>query len=63
MPTSYADATLLAPFSYTMMIWALLLGYLVFGQLPDGWSFAGMGVIVAAGLFLAGRQRLTVRRA
>lgn len=59
----YADATLLAPFSYTMMIWALLLGYLVFGQLPDGWSFAGMGVIVAAGLFLAGRQRLTVRRA
>lgn len=59
----YADATLLAPFSYTMMIWALLLGYLVFGQLPDGWSFAGMGVIVGAGLFLAGRQRLTVRRA
>jgi drug/metabolite transporter (DMT)-like permease len=59
----YAGATLLAPYSYTMIVWAVLLGYLLFGNLPDGWSVAGMAVVVFSGLFLAGRQRLTVRRA
>ena len=59
----FAGATLLAPFTYTMMIWAVLLGFLVFGQLPDGWSVAGMAVILFSGLFLVGRHRLTVRRA
>ena len=59
----YANATLLAPFTYSAIVWAVLLGFLLFGQLPDGWSVAGMLIIVASGLFLAGRQRLTVRRA
>jgi drug/metabolite transporter (DMT)-like permease len=59
----YASATLLAPFTYTAIVWAVLLGFLLFGQLPDGWSVAGMLIIVASGLFLAGRQRLAVRRA
>ncbi|MBC7803063.1 MAG: DMT family transporter, partial [Candidatus Parcubacteria bacterium] len=59
----YAGATLLAPFTYTTMIWAVLLGFLVFGHLPDGWSVAGMAVIVASGLFVVSRHRLTVRRA
>ena len=57
----YAGATLLAPFTYTIMVWAVLLGFIVFGQLPDGWSVAGMAVIVASGLFTASRHRLTVR--
>jgi len=34
----------------------------VFGHFPDGWSLVGIAVIVASGLFLASRQRLTVRR-
>lgn len=59
----YAGATLLAPYSYTVMVWAVLLGFLVFGQLPDGWSVAGMVIIIASGMFLASRQRLTMRRA
>jgi len=58
----HASATLLAPYTYTAMIWAMLLGLLVFGHFPDGWSLAGIAVIVASGLFLATRQRLTVRR-
>ena len=57
----YASATLLAPFTYSGLIWAMLLGFLVFGNFPDGWSLFGMAVIVASGLFLASRQRLTVR--
>ena len=59
----YASATLLAPYTYTAIVWAVLLGFLIFGQLPDGWSVTGMAVIVASGMFLAARQRLTVRRA
>jgi len=59
----YANATLLAPYSYTAMVWAVLLGFFMFGNLPDGWSVAGMAVIVFSGLFLASRQRLTVHRA
>jgi len=58
----FAGATLLAPFSYATLVWAMLLGYLVFGNFPDGWSLAGMGIIVLSGLYLANRQRYTMHR-
>jgi len=58
----YANATALAPFFYTQLVWVMLLGWLVFGDFPDGWSLLGMGIIVAAGIYLVGRQRLTVHR-
>ena len=58
----YAGAGLLAPYTYTALIWAMASGWLVFGDFPDGWSLAGMGVIVLSGLYLANRQRLTVHR-
>lgn len=59
----YASATGLAPYFYTQLIWVMLLGWLVFGDFPDGWALAGMAIIVGAGLYVANRQRLTVRRA
>lgn len=58
----FANATLLAPYTYTALVWALLLGFLLFGQLPDAWAVTGMAIIVLSGLFLAARQRLAVRR-
>ena len=57
-----SPATLLAPFTYSALIWAILLGLAVFGNFPDGWSLSGMTVIAATGLFLVSRQRLAVRR-
>jgi drug/metabolite transporter (DMT)-like permease len=48
-----APASLLTPFTYLQMVWALGYGYLIFDQLPDRWSAIGMGVIVASGLLLA----------
>lgn len=48
-----APASLLTPFTYVQMIWAVAYGYLIFGQLPDRWSIAGMVVIVSSGIFLA----------
>jgi drug/metabolite transporter (DMT)-like permease len=44
-----APASLLTPFTYLQMIWATLFGYVIFGQLPDGWSAVGMAIIVASG--------------
>ena len=58
----YAPATLLAPFVYSQLFWVMLFGWLVFGDFPDGWSMTGMAVIVASGLYIANRQRLTAKR-
>jgi len=52
-----APASLLAPFGYVQIVWATAYGYLVFDQFPDGWSFAGMAVIVASGIALAWQER------
>ena len=57
-----ATATLLAPFVYSQLVWVMMLGWVVFGDFPDGWSLLGMGIIVASGLYTANRQRLTTRR-
>lgn len=59
----YASASLLAPYTYSALIWAMLMGWLVFGDFPDGVSLAGMAIIVLSGLYLAARQRLTTHRA
>ena len=58
----YAPATLLAPFVYSQLFWVMLFGWFVFGDFPDGWSIVGMAVIVASGLYIANRQRLTAKR-
>lgn len=58
----HASATGLAPFFYLQFAWILLVGWLVFGDFPDGWSLVGMGVIAGSGLYVIGHQRLAVRR-
>ena len=58
----YAGATTLAPLVYTQLIWVMLLGWIVFGDFPDGWSLIGMAIIVGSGLYIVNRQRLTSRR-
>ncbi len=58
-----APASLLTPFSYLQMLWATLLGYLVFGQLPDAWSALGMAIIVGSGVLLAVLERRRARLA
>jgi len=48
-----APASGLAPFTYMQLVWATLLGWIVFGDFPGGFTLAGMGVIAASGLYLA----------
>jgi drug/metabolite transporter (DMT)-like permease len=52
-----AFASVVAPFQYTSIIWAVVLGYLVFGDVPGAATLAGAAVIVAAGLFIVLRER------
>jgi drug/metabolite transporter (DMT)-like permease len=54
----YADASVLAPFSYTQLVWVSILGFLVFGEVPDVWTVTGAAFIVASGLYTAHRERI-----
>jgi len=49
MALGLAPAATLMPFSYLQIGFATLLGALVFGQWPDGWSLAGMAIVAACG--------------
>lgn len=49
---SQGDATVLVPLDYSRIVYSALIGYLLFGEIPGPWSFAGMAVIVAASLYL-----------
>jgi drug/metabolite transporter (DMT)-like permease len=53
----FAPASLIAPFDYTSMLWALLLGYVAFGELPSALGFLGAAIIMGAGLFVIWRER------
>lgn len=58
----YADASLLAPFYYSEMIMSATLGYLVFGDFPDAWTWLGIAIIVASGVYIALRERTLARQ-
>jgi drug/metabolite transporter (DMT)-like permease len=53
----YADASLVAPFEYTTMIWALAIGWLAFGQWPQAAVLVGGALVAAAGAFVVWRER------
>jgi drug/metabolite transporter (DMT)-like permease len=54
----YADASVLAPFSYTQLLWVSILGFIIFGEVPDAWTITGAAFIVASGLYTAHRERV-----
>jgi drug/metabolite transporter (DMT)-like permease len=54
----YADASVLAPFSYSQLLWVSILGFVVFGEVPDVWTVGGAAFIVASGLYTAHRERI-----
>jgi drug/metabolite transporter (DMT)-like permease len=54
----YADASVLAPFSYTQLLWVSILGFVIFGEVPDIWTVTGAVFIVGSGLYTAHRERV-----
>ena len=51
------EVSFTAPFRYSIMIWAILLGIFVFGEFPDALALTGTVIIVASGLFTFYRER------
>ena len=59
----YAEASTLAPFTYVSMIWALVIGYFVFSEVPTVPMLAGAALVIAAGVVIVLRERqLGLRR-
>ena len=50
------EAGLVAPFKYTSLLWAIAIGYLAFGELPDEYTLAGATIIISAGLYVFYRE-------
>jgi drug/metabolite transporter (DMT)-like permease len=57
-----AQAVVLAPLQYSLIIWSTLFGWFLFAQLPDSWTLAGAAIIVASGIYTVHRERLASRR-
>ena len=53
----FAAASVVAPFDYSSMLWALLLGYWLFGELPETLVYLGATIVAGAGLFVIWRER------
>lgn len=53
----FADASLVAPFDYTSMILALLIGYFIFDEVPTGTMLIGAGIVIFAGVLIIWRER------
>lgn len=58
---AHGAASLLAPFSYSQMIWSTLMGYLVFGAVPGLSTWGGAVLIVGSGVYIAHRERVRAR--
>lgn len=51
-----APASVVAPFDYTILIWASMWGWLFWGELPDEWTWTGAAVIVGSGIYIVFRE-------
>lgn len=58
----FGDVGLVAPFRYTSLLWAIVLGFVAFGDLPDGWTVVGALIVVGAGVFTLLRERRLARK-
>lgn len=56
-----AEASVISPFRYAVVILSLAIGYAVWGDVPDGWAFAGIVLILVANLYIIHRERVRRR--
>lgn len=54
-------ASLLAPFTYSQILWSTLLGFAIFDAVPTAWTGSGAGIVTASGLYIAHRERIRAR--
>lgn len=59
----YSEAGFVTPFKYTSMIWAVLIGFFVWGDVPDLWILGGTVLVIGSGLYILHRERVRQRQA
>ncbi|MSP66867.1 MAG: DMT family transporter [Alphaproteobacteria bacterium] len=52
----FAEASLLSPIAFSVLLWGTGLGYLVFGELPDRWTVLGAAIVVGSGIYVSYRE-------
>lgn len=62
MALEAAQAVVVAPVQYSLLIWGTFYGWMVFGQLPDIWTWVGALIIVSTGIYTLNRERLAAKR-
>ncbi|MBI1774952.1 MAG: DMT family transporter [Proteobacteria bacterium] len=58
-----APASMLAPFSYSQLLWSTLIGWLLFQAVPDVTTYFGAAIIIASGIYVWHRERAAAMRA
>ena len=58
-----ASASVVVPYQYTLIVWSVVFGWLMFAELPDIYTVAGALIIVAAGLYIFWREQVKAREA
>jgi drug/metabolite transporter (DMT)-like permease len=51
-----AEASAVVPFDYLRLVFAIAFGWAIFAEIPDRWTLAGSGVLIAATAFIAWRE-------
>ena len=59
--TRLAETAAIAPYRYTLLVWSLIFGFFLFGDVPDGWTLVGAAIVVATGLYGLHRARMEAR--
>ena len=57
-----APLTVTQPFSFLQLVWAILFGYLIFGEVPDLWVLVGATIIVATISYMSHREAVASRQ-
>lgn len=61
MALEAAQAVVVAPIQYTILIWGTFYGWAIFDHLPDFWTLLGAAIIIATGLYTLNRERLVAK--
>jgi drug/metabolite transporter (DMT)-like permease len=57
-----ADASAVLPYDYTRLLFVAVIAFVLFGEMPDLWTWVGAGIIVAANIYIAQREAALARR-
>jgi drug/metabolite transporter (DMT)-like permease len=58
----YGEVSMLAPLDYSGLVWAALLGFILWGDIPSVWVWTGSAIIAAAGIYIVRREAILRRR-